>query len=147
MSARLVLVLAPIAALALAGCSDLPISRTEQVYQVVNAVDWAQTVNIARRPDCYKESGWPTEFLIGAHPRVASVAVFGVAQAVAHAVVSTWLEHEGWTKTLAVWQVLTIGNETYNVVNNARIGERPFGDGSVCDRSESPLRMRLENTL
>lgn len=140
MSAQLVLVMcAPIAALALAACSDLPISRTEQVYQVANALDWAETINVARRPDCYAEGGWPTKSIIGAHPSVGSVVIFGAAQAVLHALVSTWLDREGWARTLAVWQASTISIESYDVVHNTRMGLRPFASGSDCHGPGEPL--------
>jgi hypothetical protein len=119
----------------LSACSNLPISRTEQAYQALSAVDFAQTINTARRPDCFVEQGFASVF-IGRSPSVASVGLFWAAQAVTHAVITRWLENQaenvpgrGWDGALHMWQTLTIGLTTYDVAHNASIGLRPFGDG------------------
>ncbi len=133
-------------AASLSGCSTLPESgRTELAYQVLNAADFAQTVNIARRPDCYIESNPVTSRLIGEHPSTGAVAGAWAAQAMAHYLVSNWLDREvdatdakGWRVTRSIWQALTIGMAGYNVARNHNMSLRAFGDGidrEHCERA------------
>jgi hypothetical protein len=133
-------------AIPVTACAALPISPAEQVYQVANAIDWVQTINVARQPQCYREVGWPTESIIGRHPNVTGVLVFGAVQAVLHAAVSAWLENNHWTHTLAVWQTLTIGNEVVDVARNAGLGMRPFGAHGDAD-CDLGMRMPHDKTL
>lgn len=106
----------------------------EAVYQIFNAVDMATTVNIARRPDCYREVGYPTANLIGEHPSVRNVELYWAADATLHAIVSTWLNREAeatgskaWRAAYATWQIGSAGLSAYVVAHNLRDGLRPFG--------------------
>ncbi|MGH8261378.1 MAG: hypothetical protein ACREUG_16980 [Steroidobacteraceae bacterium] len=127
---------------ALCGCSMLPedsgTGAAEWTFQGLNATDWAQTVNTARRADCRMEVDPFTSAVIGHHPTVTAVVAMGVVQALAHYTVTQWLsgrDGRGWTAARYVWQALTIGNAGFNVGHNASIQLVPFGDG--CDGNVS----------
>lgn len=136
--------------LLLGGCASLSLAPTktdsfpttplEIAYQVTNAVDFAQTVNTARRPDCYRESDLVTSQIIGSHPSTQSVEAMWAIQSAAHYLVSNWLDREAeatgsrsWEVARIIWHGAMLGNSIRNVVANERIGLRPFGSGSNCD--------------
>ena len=143
------LVLTLLSLCVLSGCATLreptqtpdhfPSAALEGVYQVANALDYSTTVNVARRPDCYRESAFPTEQILGEHPSVAGVEVYWAASSVAHYAISRWLDREvdttdsdAWRVARMVWHVATIGVSVRADINNYRIGLRPFGAGAAC---------------
>jgi hypothetical protein len=108
----------------------------ELTYQSLNAADFSETINAARRPDCYRESDWPTADLIGSHPTEGRVYGAWSAYGLAHWAISSWLDREvdatdsrAWRIARAAWHVLTIGNAAWHVARNYGGGARPFGRG------------------
>jgi len=127
---------AALALLALAGCSLTPSQRAETVFQVVNGIDFAQTLNSARG-NCFREGNPITRSVIGEHPSEAGVTVYGAAQGAAHYAISAWLDREvdstdsaAWWRSRLLWHVLTIGWAAHSVIRNERVGAEPFGSGT-----------------
>lgn len=131
---------------ALAGCTTLrtptqtqtqdnfPSAALETAYQLASAVDYSTTVNLARRPDCYHESIFPTRQFLGEHPSVTGVEAYWAASSVAHYEVSRWLDREvdatdsdGWRAARWAWHIATIAVSVRADISNYRIGLRPFG--------------------
>lgn len=142
-------------ALAATGCTTLrtptqtpdsfPSALLEGAFQVTNALDVATTVNIARRPDCYGEGGFPTSEILGHYPSVRSVELYGAAEGALHFVVSGWLDRmvdatdsNGWRAARIAWYVVSIGDHARAVVHNYHIGLRPFGSGAYAQCEKRP---------
>jgi hypothetical protein len=109
----------------LAGCQSM--SREEKTWQVLHAMDVAQTLNAASDP-CYREKAWLTKRLIGEQPSDGQVIAWGVGTAVMHAWVSNGLEERGaprWVQKL--WELGTLGHTSYAIGSNHEAGVRPFG--------------------
>jgi len=105
--------------------------KRELAWQALHAVDVSQTLNAASDP-CYEEVSWMTRGLIGAQPSDAEVMVWGIATSMAHMWIGKKLEEHrapGWVR--AVWDLGTIGQTGYAVVNNHRNGVRPWGDNEL----------------
>lgn len=112
---------------AAAGCAGVP--RDEVAWQLLHAVDVAQTAQIAESR-CYRESDPLTSQLIGEHPELGGVLVWGVGLAVLHAGVTSLLERveaPSWARV--AWQSVTIANSAYAVKNNGEQGIHPWGSG------------------
>lgn len=96
------------------GCAELP--PAEVGYQLLNAVDTAQTVQIAKS-DCYKES--ETAWLIGEHPSVGGALLLGVANGLIHIEVTKLMREHDWPRWIQVtWQITSIGYAADMVKNN-----------------------------
>lgn len=120
-----------LATLALGGCSNLaPYYRTETAYQVLNAMDVAQTIRgPVQHPGCYVE----TNALLGEHPSAAKVAVWGAAVGALHYGVSLFLDRQDAPKWLrATWQALSLGSKVSTVVQNRQQDVRVFGTMPTC---------------
>lgn len=126
------------------GCATIEPTSTkaEAVWQVLNVVDTAQTVNIARRPDCFREVDPLTSRLIGSKPDTAEVLAVGLAYAWAHDRISGWLDRKteaaivdgresrgAWYVARFSWHAVGLFTKARVVANNHAIGMRPFGDG------------------
>ena len=120
------------------GCATLQIYPdsvpTEVAYQALNAADFAQTVTVARNPDRYQESAWPTHDIIGTHPSPQGAVAFGAVQGVIHYAVTGWLDREadatgapGWNVAKWVWNIGTLYSPAHNVIRNHEIGLTLFG--------------------
>lgn len=148
---------APALALLCTGCTTLreptqtpdhfPSAALEGVYQVASGFDYATTVNIARRSDCYQESAFPTRQILGPHPSVSGVEAYWAASSVAHFAISRWLDREidatdsdGWRAARIAWHVITIGVSVRQDIHNSDIGLRPFGAGADPRCSKGALR-------
>jgi hypothetical protein len=83
-------------------------------------VDWAQTLQIAKNPDKYREIGWQGARLLSEHPSVAQVNQYMAGTIVVHAAISYLLPH-GWRDA---WQYVWIGSEADVVRKNHLIGIR-----------------------
>lgn len=111
--------------LLLGGCQSM--DREERTWQMLHAMDVAQTLNAANDP-CYKEDAWLTKRLIGEQPSDGQVLAWGVGTAVIHAWVSGRLEDRGaprWVQK--VWELGTLGHTSYAIGSNHEAGVRPFG--------------------
>lgn len=86
----------------------------EVVWMALHAVDWGQTLEIARNPRDYSEMN-P---VLGDHPSVGKVNLYMGAWAVAHPLVS-YLLPRTWRDT---WQYLTIGVSFTCTANNFNLG-------------------------
>jgi hypothetical protein len=110
------------------GCANL--DRREVTWQVLHAVDVAQTLNAAGDP-CYRESNWATRRLIGSQPSDAEVIAWGAGSALLHWAVTEWLRaRDAPTWVQRTWGVVTIGAAAYTVAHNHREGIRPWGDNT-----------------
>jgi hypothetical protein len=106
------------ALLALTGCASLP--PQEVAYQTLHVIDTAQTLEIARHPDEFRE----TNLTMGDHPTTARVIGWSVTLGAVHYVVSDFLLAHEMPKTYAAWQLVTIGATAQDVRSNYRIGLR-----------------------
>jgi hypothetical protein len=92
-----------------AGCVSLSESGpTELTFQSLNAIDYAQTINIARQPDCYREADPVTSGLIGQHPSTGAVVAMWAVQAGAHYYVTRWLDREVDATDAEGWRVVRL---------------------------------------
>jgi hypothetical protein len=99
--------------------------ESEAVWQLLHAVDAAQTIHIARAPECFYEKAPLTRAIVGKHPGEAEVAAIMVGYSLLHQYLTDRLEGR-WLRT---YQVVSFINTARNVANNHRIGLRPFGSG------------------
>lgn len=89
-------------------------SIREVSWQIINFIDYGQTLGIAKNPDKYYERN-P---IIGKHPSVGTVNVYMIGSAVLHPVVSYFLPK----KYRQIWQYGTIITSGICVINNNSIG-------------------------
>lgn len=122
-----------VALLLLPSCAVTPSNVAEVTYQSLEAIDYAQTLNVVRRPDCLQESG-PAHYLIGHHPDNTKLALYTVGMMGSHFLVTNWLNREidatdaeGWKAVLVVWQLGSIAFESQYVIHNFKLGSEPFG--------------------
>ncbi len=128
-----------LAALSLAGgCANLPKDpywQAEAGWQTIHAIDVLQTINGPARDDCFEEGNSITKSIIGKKPKPGEVVAWGVATGAAHWGVSKLLEKYNarpWVKT--AWQSVSIVVVADTVVDNHRIGIRPWGSNvSRCN--------------
>jgi len=127
-----------LACLLLSGCATLE-RPEEALWQTANAVDFSQTVNTARRPDCYHEGAFPTRLVLGEHPSTGAVLAFGAAYGLFHLAISDYLrrqveetELDRWRALYWVWELGTLADTGHNVLHNHSIGLKPLGSG--CQR-------------
>lgn len=99
--------------------------ESEWAWQVLHAVDTAQSIHIARAPECFYENAPLTRTIVGKHPSEAEVAAIMVGYSLLHTYLTDRLEGR-WLRT---YQVVSFINSARNVANNHRIGLRPFGSG------------------
>ncbi len=123
----------------LAGCATLQhaasrhgVALTEASWQVLHAVDFSQTVTIARQPGRYHEDGIPTRWIIGEHPGEGAVEACWAGLALLHLAVTRYLAVRAdrgrpWRWALYGWEALTLGDSAVAVARNASIGLQPFG--------------------
>jgi hypothetical protein len=113
--------LAAVSVLLVSGCSSLP--PDEFIWQTAHAFDVAQTVQIAKNPECYRETDPVTSRLIGEHPSQGGVYAWGIGTAALHAGVSALLEKydaKPWVK--GVWKAVSFTTVIYTVNNNFNEG-------------------------
>ena len=81
-------------------------------YQLVNAADWTQTRQIARRPSRYyeKDAGW----LIGEHPTRRRVNMLFLTNALLQPLIANMLENP-WR---SLFQTYTVGSRIPTVLDN-----------------------------
>jgi len=79
--------------LLLSGCQSM--GRDEMTWQMLHAMDVAQTLNAASDP-CYKEDAWLTKRLIGEQPSDSEVLAWGVGTAGSAAVWKTAAPRAGY---------------------------------------------------
>lgn len=131
--------------LLLTGCAALPPDSKlpEAAYQALHAVDFAQTVQIARSPDCYHESDPLTKRLIGEYPTEGQVRAAWALTSALHLAITGWLDREvdatdskAWRIARGAWHVVTIADAGREVVHNHSLGLKPFG-GNACPRIQT----------
>jgi len=112
----------------------------EKVWHVMNVIDTAQTINIARAPECYKESNPLTRALIGEHPSTGNVIAIGVLYSVLYRAANQYIEDHniinsdgyfdtGWGYAKLGLDVLGLATKGFTIGHNHTIGLRPFGSG------------------
>jgi hypothetical protein len=88
----------------------------EVAYQVVAAMDWAQTRTTAKHPEQWQE----LNVVLGKHPSVDRVNAYFAATGLAHYYISKALPAD-WR---AGWEYLSIGFEGAVVAHNFHLGVR-----------------------
>jgi hypothetical protein len=126
------------------GCSGLggKPNSYEYAFHALNAVDMGQTINIAKRPDCWREVGFPTEYLVGNHPSESEVYATILLYSVGYHYANRWLDKKVdkafatddpnrgiWYVGRAVFNVGWIFAKADTVIDNHDQGLRPWGDG------------------
>ncbi len=92
----------------------------EAAYQILNAIDWAQTRQIARQPEKYSEAGtdqYGSASIIGEHPSRNAVNAWHLVKALGHPAIVNKLS-EPWK---SIFQALTVGTTGSAVKNNNKI--------------------------
>lgn len=132
-------------ALLASGCGTM--STYEKSWQLTHAIDYGQTLHIARSPTCYGEGNFLTKRLVGSHPSESEVTAVMATYALAHYGVNRWLEEKaenegtrGWHATLRFFQASTTLLSARTIVRNHGIGLRPFDGGSTCAPAPDPPR-------
>lgn len=110
----------------------------EGAWLALDAIDTAQTVQIARNPTCYREANPVAASLYGDdHPEAGRVALTNVVLALVHSRVSRWLDdhvayatsHEEnagpWYVGRIAWHVVSIAGTGAAVANNFNRGLTP----------------------
>jgi hypothetical protein len=132
--------LAVAALLTLSACADLP-TTLEGGWQAAHLVDVAQTFHGAASDRCYKEGDPVSRALIGEHPSHTGVVLWGVGYAVAHYVVTSWLEEHAPRWALYAWQGVTLVDAVRTDVHNYSVGVRigrPNTDYAACPQWARP---------
>jgi hypothetical protein len=130
--------------LALCGCTAMfpreQGSRTaESAWLALHAVDTAQTIQIARHPECFHEANPLASAVYGTdHPSASRVAVTNVALALVHSSVSAWLDDRvasarasdsdmvgPWYVGRIAWHTVSLLGTGSAVVGNFSIGLKP----------------------
>jgi hypothetical protein len=110
--------------LPLAGCATLPpdTAREEAAYQVLAAVDGAETLRTADNPTRYQEEN-P---ILGRHPAPDAVLGYFAVCGIAHYGITDLLVSEGaphWLIT--AWEATGISLESAMVIHNTSVGIVP----------------------
>lgn len=114
--------------LMLQGCAS--IGAPEVAYQSIHAIDSLQTIQIARSPSCFYETGTVTQDVIGRHPSVGGVIAWEVAVSAAHYYVTHLLERNEAPRWVVYgWQSLSIGHAARQVRTNDDQGIGAFSGG------------------
>jgi hypothetical protein len=85
-------------------------------YTAVHAIDWSQSLTIARNPDRHEERN----FFLGPHPSVGEVNRYFGATLAAHWAVSALLPR----RARGVWQCFSLVVEGQAVARNFAVGVR-----------------------
>jgi len=106
-------------------------------WQSLHAIDAAQTLSIARDPDCYYEA--VVDPLIGRHPPQGLVLAWAAGAALLHFAITNYLTEHASPTMVRIWQGITIGSSAYWVSHNYSNGLRVFshnehGTGVRADR-------------
>ena len=119
------------------GCAQLPQDpywTAELGWQAGHVVDVLQTINgPGRNGDCFEEADRFTKQLIGKNPSTGEVLAWGVGSGLLHYGVSKWLDNidaKPWVK--GTWQAVTIVYKADAVIENHRVGVRPWGNNVGC---------------
>lgn len=128
----------------LTACMSTTAMYSEAAWQTLNVVDVGQTVTIARQPTVWRELGFDTRNVIGAHPSTKAVYEYMVSAALAHGAVTFLLDRADpgsgpWHTASLLWQGSTLGAKGYYVANNFSIGIDPWEGGPPAPRKVVPL--------
>lgn len=112
------------------GCANM--STQEKAWQVLHAIDIAQTIDGPARDLCFREDTFPTEQLIGKKPSTEAVLVWGLATSVGHYYLDQWLQHTervpDWVKN--TFRTLDIGVKGMTISSNHERGIRLFRENN-----------------
>lgn len=120
------------------GCSNIPVH--ENAFHALNIIDTGQTINVARRPDCFREVG-TLRYVTGSTPSQSEVYLTLAAVSLAYHYTNRWLDKKieskesgtqaqgNWIITRAVFNGVAIVGKFVTVMNNADIGSEPWGGG------------------
>lgn len=111
----------------------------EKTWLTLHAVDTMQTVQIARRPECYRESNPFASAVYGSDtPSESRVLVTNVALAFVHSAVSRWFDDNvaasqladdgnvgGWYVGRIAWHTVSLLGTGGAVIGNFSIGLTP----------------------
>lgn len=88
----------------------------EGTFQILNIIDWRQSIYMAKHPDKFKES--EAAWLIGQYPSTTDVDRLILISAILHPIIAYNLPY-GWRE---VFQYITIAGKLNATTNNAYIG-------------------------
>jgi len=120
----------------LPGCAEFPreqgTRRLETTWLALDAVDTAQTMQIAKHPECYSERDPLARAMYGTdHPTPQRVLVTNVLLGLLHPVVSRWLD-DGYENadddTVALW---AIGRGGWHAFSLLGTGTAVLGNFSI----------------
>lgn len=102
------------------GCSSLPKEQRlyEAAYQVIHAIDAAQTLNIRK-----KEGNYETNPILGERPKDAEVIAYMAAESALHYAVTYQLAEKGapmWVQH--AWHCISIGWNGKVIISNHKRG-------------------------
>jgi hypothetical protein len=118
-----------IGVLLISGCAtvgDLPpeTRAQEMAWQSLHAIDAAQTLSVARDPDCYEEA--VVDPLIGRHPPQGLVLAWAAGASLLHFAITNYLTEYASPTVVRIWQGISIGSSAYFVSHNYSNGVRVF---------------------
>jgi hypothetical protein len=120
------ILLAFVIVISLTGCAALaPETRVEETaFQVIHAVDTAQTIDIRRHPGLHECAGpMGAAWAIGEHPKDHQVYEFMAAEGLLHLAITEALSRSslprGWVRA---WELVTIGIDSGVVAHNFSLG-------------------------
>ncbi len=105
----------------LAGCAGFrelsPQTQAMEItWQSLHLIDTAQTLSVARDPDCYFET--VSGPIIGKHPSQQGVVLWMFAAGTLHFLITDWLATHGHPGLTTLWQALSLGSTGYWVMHN-----------------------------
>jgi hypothetical protein len=117
-------------AMLISGCAEfqrLPaeVKAEEVTWQSLHALDTAQSLSVARDPDCYFESF--SDPIIGRHPSEGLVLAWMAVAGTLHFLITDWLIEHNHTSLARTWEAISIGSTAYSITHNQHNGVRPFG--------------------
>ncbi len=100
--------------------------------------DTAQTVTIARNPDCLREAN-PLAFFGDEHPSQEAVLLYNAVYIVGHWLLSRKLDSlaersTSWARARRIYQLATFIGHGGAVANNFALGIKPFSNYSCVGR-------------
>ena len=100
--------------------SDRTVWAYEGLYQVENAIDYGQTLDIKRHPNVVESNPF-----LGRHPSDAAIFRLKAADALGHAAITAvLLRLHAPRPALFIWELATIGSQGVGLINNYGLGLR-----------------------
>lgn len=116
------------------------VTSDEKLWHAMNVIDTAQTIHLARSPECYSESNFLTKKLIGEHPSTEQAIAVGILYSLVYRMTNQYIEDRitytadgyygnGWGVAKITLSVLGLVTKGFTISSNHVIGMKPFGSG------------------